>query len=73
MKTIRLSEKLVLKAFKFDNNEVVSNGSNKTNEIVVNSFKNNKFKKLMSIPNIEAIKKPTFLTSNAKKTFNHLK
>ena len=43
------------------------------NKIIVNLSKNNKFRNLMHALNIEAIKKPTFLNSNIKKIFNHLK
>ena len=64
---------MVLKTFKADDNEVVSNNSDKTNKIIVNLFKNNISKILMCMPNIGAIRKPTFLTFNAKKVFNHLK
>ena len=74
LKTTRLL-KLALKAFKVDNNEVVSNSGNITNETFVNSLnqlKNNKSKNLTYMLNIRAIKKLNFLTSNAKKIFNHL-
>ena len=57
LKTIGLS-KLVLKAFKADNNKVVSSSSGKINKIVVNSskkLKNNKSKKLTIVPNISLI------------------
>ena len=39
--------------------------------MVMNLAKNNKFKNLTYILNIEAIKKPSFLISNAKKAFNY--
>ena len=63
---------LALKAFKANNNKVVGGNSDKTNEMVVNLSKNNKSKNLTYIPNIIGIGKPTFLTPNAKKNFNHL-
>ena len=38
-----------------------------------NLFKNNKFRNLTRVSNIEATKKTTFLNFNAKKVFNYLK
>ena len=55
-----------------DDNKVVDNGGNRTNETVVNLFKNNKFRHLIYIPNIRATRKLNFLISNTKKTFDHL-
>ena len=60
--------------FKINNNEVVRIGG-RVNQMVVNLFnqsKNNKSRNLLYISNIEAIEKPTFLTPNIKKFFNHL-
>ena len=61
--------------FKIDNNEIVDGDGNRANKTIVNSFnwsKNNKFKNLTYMSNIRAIKKPIFLTFNAKITINHL-
>ena len=55
------------KAFRVDNNKVVSNNNSRTNETVRNLSRTS-----THISNIKAIKKPTFLTPNAKKTFNYL-
>ena len=73
MKTTRLSEKLVLKKFKFNNNKVINSSDNRTNKTVINLSKNNKFRKLIYISNIIAIKKSIFLIPNAKKAFNYLR
>ena len=59
--------------FKHNENEIVKDSGSETNKTVVNLFKNNKFRNLMYISNIRAIKKPHFLIFNAKKTFNYLK
>ena len=72
LKKTRLSN-LTLKAFRADNNEIVSNGSDRANETIVNLSKNSKFKKLTYIINIKAMEKPNFLTLDAKKAFNHLR
>ena len=72
LKITKLSN-LALKAFKANNNEVVDGSDDKKNETIVNSSKNNKFRKLTYIPNIKAIKKSTFLITNTKKAFNYLK
>lgn len=67
---------MALNVFKADNNEVIRGVDGKwIDETVINSFKsikskNNKSKNLMYI---EAIKKPMFLSPNAKKVFNYLK
>ena len=71
LKIIRLLN-LTSKAFKPDDNKVVSNENDKTNKIIVNSFKNNKFRNWTCMPNIRAKKKPIFLTSNTDKTFDRL-
>ena len=55
------------KAFRVDDNGVVDGSGGRANKKISNSFKN-----LTDIPNIRATKKSTFLTSNAKKIFNHL-
>lgn len=36
-------------------------------------FKNKKFGNLTHVPNIGAMRKPTFPTSDAKKTFNRIR
>ena len=53
--------------FKTDNNEINDDNNSKTNKMIRNLSKN-----LTCISNIRAIGEFTFLTSNAKKTFNHL-
>ena len=76
MKTTRLFKKLALKAFRTGNNKVVRGDGSKTNKTVEdlsNKLKNNKSKYLTYMLNIGAIKKPTFLTPNTKKTFNCLR
>ena len=60
------------KTFKADNNKIVRVG-NRANKMVVNSFKNNKSRKLTCMLNIRAIRKSIFLISNAKKVFNYLR
>ena len=72
LKTIGSSEKLALKVFRADDNEVVKVDS-RANETVVNLFQNNKSKNSTCKSNIGATKEPNFLTPNAKKTFNHLR
>ena len=67
METTRLLKKSASKAFKANNNNIVSSSNNKVNETVVNSFRN-----LTRISNIRAIEKPIFQTPNAKNTFNYL-
>ena len=67
---------MALKLFKTDYNKVFSDGCDKINKIVVNSFtklKNNKSKKLMCMSNIRTTRKLISLTFNAKKTFSYLK
>ena len=66
------SSKLVSKAFKADDDEVVGGNSGKANRTVMNLSKNEKSGKLTHVPNIKAMGEPNFLTHNAKKTFNHL-
>ena len=73
LKTTRSSEKLILKAFRAGKYEVVWGDSDKADEMVVNLSKNKKSKKLMRVPNVGATRKLNFLTSDAKKTFNHLR
>ena len=74
LKTTRLSEKLVLKAFRAGNNKVVESG-NRVNKTIVDlsKSKNEKSRKLTYMLNIKAIRKPNFLTPNAKKTLNYLR
>ena len=71
LKITRLLE-LAPKMFKANDNEVVGDGNNRANETVVNLFKNKKSRKLICMPNIEAIRKSNFLIPNAKKAFNPL-
>ena len=59
---------MVLKACGANNNKVVRVDC-RANKTVLNLSKNDKSKKLSSIPNIEAIWKPTFLTFYVKKVF----
>ena len=72
LKTIRLLN-LALKVLKTNDNKVVDNNGCRANKMVMNLFKNNKSRNLICIPNIKAIKKPTFLTPNTKKILNHLR
>ena len=61
--------------FRAHDNKVVEVG-NKINKTIVNlsnQSKNNKSRNSTDIPYIKAIKKPNFLISNTKKTFNQLK
>ena len=71
LKTTRSSDS-ASKAFRADDNEVVGGGG-RANETVVNLSKNNKFRNSMRVSNIRATREPNFLTSNAKKAFNHLR
>ena len=59
---------MALKAFRVDDNKVIGDGDDKTNETVMNLFR-----KLTCIPNIGATREPNFLIFNAKKTFNYLR
>ena len=61
-------KKSVPKVFKTDDNEIVDSDSSRTNEMIMNLSKN-----LIGIPNIGAIRKPTFLILKTKKSFNHVK
>ena len=70
LKTTGSFEESAPRAFRADNDEVVGGGSN---EIIINLFKNKKFKKSTNMPNIGAMGEPNFLTPDAKKTFNHLR
>ena len=75
-KKTRLLKNLALKIFKANNNKVIRGNSNKANKIITNlsnKSKNDKFRNLIYMPNIRAIKKLTFLTFNVKKVFNYLK
>ena len=63
---------LISKTFRVDNNDIIDNGINKTNETIMNLSKNNKSRNLTHMPNIRITKKPIFLTTNTKKAFNHL-
>ena len=72
LKTTGLSE-LAPKAFKADDNKVVGDGGDKTNETVINLSKNKKSRNLTYVPNIKATGKPNFLTLDAKKAFNYLR
>ena len=55
------------KAFKANNNKIVSSDS-RGNKTIINLFKN-----LTCMPNIRAIKKLIFLIFNLKKIFNYLR
>ena len=59
---------MALKMLKTNDNKVIANSSGKINKTVMNWIRN-----LTNIPNIKNTKKSTFLISNAKKTFNHLR
>ena len=74
LKTTGSLEKSAPKTFRTGNNEVVRGGGGRVNKIVVNSskFKNEKSRKPIHILNIGAMRKPNFLTPNAKKAVNHL-
>ena len=50
-----------------NNDEVVNGNDSRTNEMVVNLSKNNKYKNFTYMPNIEAREEPIFLILNAKK------
>ena len=60
-----------MKVFRTDDNEIVDDIGNRTNETVVNSFKNNKSRNSTYVINIKAIEKPIFLIFNVKKIFNY--
>ena len=62
--------KLASKAFKIDDNEVVDDNGDKTNKTLVYLSKNKKFRNLMHMQNISAIRKTKFLNPNAKNSFN---
>ena len=62
---------LAIKTF-IDNNNKVIKIDGKTNETILNLFKNNKLRKLICILNIRAMGKLIFLTPNAKKALNYL-
>ena len=68
------SEELPLRAFRAGNNEVVG-GSDRIDEtgMDLSISKNKESRKSIHMPNIGATRKPNFLTSNAKKTFNYSK
>ena len=61
------------KAFKANDNKIVSGDDGRANRTVVNLSKNEKSRKLTRVPNIGAMKEPNFLTLNAKKAFNYLR
>ena len=73
LKTIGLSEKSALRAFRTGNNKVVGGGGSRADKTVVNLSKNEKSKKLTHIPNVRATGKPNFLTPDAKNALNHLR
>ena len=60
------------KAFKADNNKLIGSGDDRTNETVMNLYKNKKSKKSIRMTNIGAMGESNFLTPNAKKTVNYL-
>ena len=64
---------MALRAFRASNDEIVGGGSRVDKTVVdLSKSKNEKSKKSMYMPNIGATEKSNFLTSNAKKAFNHL-
>ena len=71
MKATRLLD-FAPKTLKNNDNEFVGD-CGKTNKMVINSSKNNQFKKLMHMLNIKVIEKFTFHTLNTIKTFNQIK
>ena len=73
LKTTRLYKKIAPKSFKFNDNEIISDGDSRTHKTVVNYSKNNKSKNSTCMLNIKAITNPIFLTFDAKKIFNYLK
>ena len=73
LKTTGSSKTLAPRAFKAGNDEVVGGGDDRADEIIVDSSKNEKSRKLSHVLNIRAIEKPNFLTPNAKKAFNYLR
>ena len=56
-----------------DKDEFINGNSSRAKKTVINLSENNKSRNLTYMPNIRAIKKPTFLTFNIKKAFNYLK
>ena len=74
LKTTRLFNKLALRAFRADNNEIVGGGNSSADETVIDlsKSKNKKSKKLTDMPNIRGMGKLNFLIPNAKKVFNYL-
>ena len=73
LKTTKLSEKLALKAFSTNDNEIVDGYGSRANKTVVNLSKNKKSRNLIYIPNIIATEEFTFLTPNVNKIFNYLR
>ena len=73
LKTTRSFEQLAPKTFRIGNNEVVGDGNGRADKTVVNLSKNKNSKKSTHMPNVVAMREPNFLTSNAKKAFNHLR
>lgn len=76
LKITRLSNKLILKTFKIDNNKIVKGDNNKTNKIIIDlskskKLKNNNFEILMYVANIRVIEILIFLILNIKKVFNY--
>ena len=67
------SSELAPKAFKADDKEIVDGGGSgsRANRTVMNLSKNEKSRKSTHMPNIRATGEPNFLTSDAKKAFNH--
>ena len=72
LKRTGLFYKLNLKILRADDNEIIGDNNSRINKTVVNLYKNNKFKKLMYIPNIRAMKKFNFLIPKTKKISNYL-
>ena len=51
---------MALKAFKTNDNEIVSSGDGKANEMLVNVSINNKLRNLIYMPNIKAMEESIF-------------
>ena len=75
LKTTGSSEQSAPRTFRAGNNKVIGSDGGRADETVVDlsKSKNEKSSKSTHMPNIRAIEKPNFLTSNTKKAFNHLR
>ena len=75
MKTTELFDKLALKIFRADYDEVMGNSNIRANETVRNLFnqsKKNESRNLTYMSNIKVIGKPIFSIFNTKKNSNYL-